>query len=192
MRSKLPFPGDERKDLWYTAGVILKVVSFVIFYLSWFGAVYAPQTAYPTLVSVASTLPLFVLTLMFSPDRKWSLRVIFEIAAIGLVIDSGLHAAGYFTFPMGSDLPWPLVPLWYIPLWIGFACSLLDLAILLISRPWLSAILGSFGGPLSYAAGEKMGAIVITGPLYWIVPLWMVLVPAFIWLIRRNVINMKE
>lgn len=104
----------------------------------------------------------------------------------GLTLDSSLHAFGFFEFPSESWLPWPVVPVWYFPLWMGFACSMIDTSVLFKGRIWLAGILGAFGGPLSFLAGEKLGAITIHGPIWVLSIIWVFVVSAIVTFILKS------
>lgn len=162
----------------------MKLVRFVAFYGSWLGSVYAPKTSQPELFSFACLIPLLVLFFYGIKNKLEVVRSLAVFAIFGLSVDSLLQAFGYFWFPQGSGLFWPLVPIWYFPFWIGFGCSMLDLEPVLRHRMWLAPILGSFGGPLSYIAGEKLGAIVILGPLWILVLIWIILLPSLTLILR--------
>ena len=159
---------------------MMKLVRFIAFYGSWVLSVYSPQLSYPTLFSFAGLVPLLVLFFYNLKNPLQVARAMSMIVVVGLGIDSLLRAWGYFWFPLGSDLPWPLIPSWYPPLWIGFAVSMVDLEPMLRRKWWLSALLGAVGGPASFIAGEKMGALVIVGPVWILSIIWALLVPAIV------------
>ncbi len=69
---------------------------------------------------------------------------------------------------LGFSAPWPLdglAPVWIVALWASFAATS-DSAFKVLGRaPYLKAALaGAIAGPLSYLAGEKLGALVIQAP----------------------------
>lgn len=165
---------------------MMKLARFVAFYGSWILSVYSPQTRQPVLLSFAGLIPLLVLFFYKLKNPLPVARTVFLFAMIGLGLDSALQGWGVYWFPTGSDLPWPLVPLWYWPLWIGFALSMIDLEPVLRHKFWMWPCLGAIGGPASYAAGEKMGAIVVTKSYWWVAGIWFVLVPLLALVIQRE------
>ncbi len=55
-------------------------------------------------------------------------------------------------------------------------------------RPWLAAAFGAFGAPLSYAAGARLGALVLphrTAALALQGAGWTLILPALMWLSQR-------
>jgi hypothetical protein len=88
-------------------------------------------------------------------------RADFMLAGIavfsGLVIDSLLIQTGLIEFHM--NLPWPgVAPFWILILWANFALILNHGLGWLQGRYKTAAILGFFGGPLSYLAGVGLGS----------------------------------
>lgn len=163
-----------------SASMWMRVTSFVLFYASWLGSIRAAQTAYPALLSFAALLPLFLFTILLRRNRARSVVLILLVSFLGVAVDSTLFGLQFYSFSPASELPWPIVPLWLIPLWMGFACSLLDLGPMFSSKLLLGATLGSVSGPLSYAAGEKMGVVKIEGSIFVLAALWFVLFPVMV------------
>jgi hypothetical protein len=55
-------------------------------------------------------------------------------------------------------------------------------------RPVLTVLMGAVGGPLSYLAGEKLGAIELTQPVQALAALavaWAIAMPLLMWLASR-------
>lgn len=166
-------------------GLALKVFRFVLFYASWLGSVYSVHYPNPEIISFLCFLPLLVSFLYGAKNRLQVLKMMGLISVAGLCLDSILHAFGYFEYPTESWFPWPVVPLWYFPLWMGFACSMIDMAELFRGRVWLAGALGTVGGPLSFIAGEKLGAITIHGPIWVLSLIWIVVMYLMVAFILR-------
>ena len=95
------------------------------------------------------------------------------VGALGTVLDSALLAAGATRYP-GTDAAWPeaLVPPWITALWVAFALLPRVSLRWLAGRTTLAALLGAVGGPLSYLAGERMGAVALAdAPAFTVVAL---------------------
>lgn len=161
-------------------GLPLKVFRFILFYASWLGSVYSVHYPYPEIISFLCFLPLLVSFMYGAQNRRQILKMMGLISCAGLTMDSFLHGIGFFEFPFESWLPWPIVPVWYFPLWMGFACSMVDTSVLFRGRVWLAGALGAVGGPLSFMAGERLGAIVIHGPIWVLSLLWIFVVYAMV------------
>ncbi len=113
------------------------------------------------------------LDLTLRPDGRRQIGLIMRAAALGFVLDSGLSGMGFFTFRSNAPGDW-LSPLWMVALWMVFAATLRSSLGWLLGRPWLAALLGGVGGPLSYLAGARLGAINLRG-------LWVLAVVGAVW-----------
>lgn len=100
--------------------------------------------------------------------KGWPLpecRVILASGAVGLVAESALVATELIRFAA----PWPstqLAPAWIVALWLAFGATLSAMASLL--GPHLAtkaSIIGFVAGPLAYWAGERLGALQVSGPV---------------------------
>lgn len=165
---------------------MIKLIRYIAFYGSWIISASAPNFEYPILVSYVCFLPLLALTFWGQKNINRNILQILGFGFLGLLMDSVLAAFGYFTFPSGHDLFWPLVPIWYFPLWFGFVISMIDLSIYFKNRIWLAGLLGSAGGPLSFLAGEKLGAIQIQGSIWVLVVLWFFVTCLLTWGILKT------
>ena len=96
-------------------------------------------------------------------------------AVLGFALDTLWLRYGLLRFatPLPSSL---LAPVWIVALWMAFALTLNQSLAGLRPRPVLAAAFGAIGGPLSYAAAERLGAVTL------IEPRWTTLaVLAFAW-----------
>lgn len=85
--------------------------------------------------------------------------IILSTVLVGTLVDSLLTVGGIFVFTPSPDfLP---IPLWLIGLWSAFAATLLNSLNWVFSRPLLSSLLAGVSGPLSYFAGERLGAVTL-------------------------------
>jgi len=139
------------------------LLNYALFQMGWFACVFG--AAYDR-----SWLGLFVVLLAVTvhlttarlPLREAGLLLI--CALIGLTFDSALLMTTWVSYPNGSWFP-GLVPLWIVAMWVLFGTTLNRSLAWLRGQPWIAFLLGAIGGPLSYLAGERIGAIDITQPL---------------------------
>lgn len=82
--------------------------------------------------------------------------VIAVVTVSGLLQDIVLMQLGVLQF---SSHPWP--PVWLVCVWLLFATTLNHSLRWLQNRWALALVLGAITGPLSYLAGERLGAVVI-------------------------------
>ncbi len=138
------------------------LANFLLFQGAWFvaiegaarGAIWPGPAAMAVVVAVHLAL---------SPDRARELRFLLLAGVVGTVADTALATLGATAYP-SSQAAWPhaLVPPWITALWIGFATLPRFSLAWLAHRPWLAAILGGVGGPLSYLAGVRLGAVAVS------------------------------
>lgn len=70
-------------------------------------------------------------------------------------------------------------------LWLGFASTLNVSLRWMHGRYWIGVLFGAVGGPLSYLAAEKLGAISMLQPQGLLITLaagWAVMMPAMLWI----------
>ena len=85
------------------------------------------------------------------------------ILLLGVLLDSALIAAKVLHFDGTA-----LLPLWFVMLWGVFALAAVEFMAKLLTKPWLAAVLGASGGPLSYWGGAALsgGVLQFPSPLY--------------------------
>ena len=77
---------------------------------------------------------------------------------IGLVFDSLLESSGWLRYPSGMLLS-NMAPYWILAMWALFATTLNSSMGWLKNKLILASVLGAIFGPLSYMAGQRLGAI---------------------------------
>lgn len=133
--------------------MIHTIINAVLFQCLWFSAVmYGWQWG---------LVPLLLLSAHFIVSVKvWSLRLLpFAVAAFGMLFNSVLAYLGVYQFNADDLLFLDSLPLWLTFMWLGFAMTLpLSLAWLFRFRV-LFVLFFALGGPASYFAGMKLGAL---------------------------------
>jgi hypothetical protein len=138
------------------------LINFAAFQLGWFACVLGAANDRPwagTLVVLA----VIAIHLLIARRPSLELRLVLSAMVVGLVADSLLLASAWVSYPSGSLLP-GLAPYWIIAMWALFATTLN------VSMRWLrnglplAMLLGAVGGPLSYLAGAKLGAMQLVQP----------------------------
>lgn len=156
------------------------LAAFLAFQVVWvvtaLGA--AAGHAWPGVVAALIAVAWYVLR-VGQPAR--ALVVVLAAAGIGAVGESLLTAFGFVRYAAS----WPstaLAPVWIVTLWAAFAVTLAPTRNMLGHR-WIiaSALLGLLLAPLSYVAGERLGALTLAVPLWhaWLAigALWGVAYP---------------
>lgn len=129
------------------------ITNFVLFQSAWF--ICAFFTEYAPIALTA----LLALHFALSPTKRKDLQIL-PLALVGIVADKLHLMAG--TFAIQADF----FPLWLALLWAMFVLCLNHSLSWLAHKPtWLVAGFGAIGGPLSYFAGIKAGAMASLTPM---------------------------
>lgn len=133
------------------------LINFLAFQFGWFACVLGAANGKPWLGPIAVLLAVLLhLWLTGRPRRE--LQLLISAMGLGLVLDSILVASGWVSYPNGSWLP-GFAPYWIIAMWALFATTLNVSMKWMQGRPALAVLMGAVGGPLSYLAGQKLGAM---------------------------------
>ncbi len=143
----------------------------LLFQLGWFACVLGAAEGRP-LTGVLLVGGIALLTLRGSADPRRHALLLIAAAAAGLMCDSLLAHFGWLSFgalssasagSTGEAAGAALSPAWMVALWVNLACTLHASLRWLLGRPLLAALFGALGGPLSYAAGARLGALSLGG-----------------------------
>jgi len=126
------------------------------FQIGWFACVVGAASGYPAW-GAAIAVQLLALHAAFAPRPAAELRLMLAAAAIGMVWDSALAATGVVQYHAGVWLE-GAAPYWIGVLWALFAATLNQSLRWLRRRPLLGLVFGAVGGPLSFWAGQRLGA----------------------------------
>lgn len=170
----------------------LALINMVTFQLGWFACVVGAARGYPWLGPVMVAL-VVALHLRLIQDRVGEIRLLFFASVVGFLLDSAQVVAGVFSFTTkGAISGWPswVSPPWMVALWCAFATTLHTSLSWLAGRYQLASLLGAVGGPLSYYAGARLGAISLpeelATSLLVIGLVWAVAMPTLLWASKRR------
>ncbi len=134
------------------------IVNGVIFYAGWIAVLQGVAYGW-ALTGALVTLLLLALHVAFIATNKLSEFILMlAVAAVGFCIDSLYVHFGLIRY----NSPGPFVslaPIWITLMYALFATSINNSLTWLRHRPLLYIPLGAIGGPMSYQAGNLMGAI---------------------------------
>ncbi len=95
--------------------------------------------------------------------QRWSSVVwtkLAILAGLGMAADSTFAALGWYRFDESVTHYFLLpIPLWLMFLWLGFVCTLPLSLQWTLRKVWLSAVVYSVAGVMSYSAGRALGAL---------------------------------
>ena len=165
------------------------IANAVVFQVGWWIAVLGTGWAYhwmgPILVAC-----LVCVNVCSSADRRATARIVIVVGLFGTLLDSALSFAGLLLFVENPFAPW-LCPPWLIALWCLLATTLNGSLRWLAGRNRSAALVGGIFGPLSYYAGQQLGALRL-GPneplsLLLLSILWAVVLPLLLrWALGRR------
>jgi len=168
------------------AGKGLLIPNFVLFQLAWLACIRAAALGWPLTGALCVAAVAAWHLRMAARPRPEALLIALSMA-LGAVVDSALLAGGLIHYTSGQWLP-GLPPLWMVSLW-GLLATTLNVSMgWLRGRPLLAAALGAVAGPLSYAAGVRLGAAQFTNDTAALVALaltWAVCMPMLMTLAQR-------
>ncbi|MDB5800970.1 MAG: hypothetical protein JWL63_1909 [Rhodocyclales bacterium] len=165
---------------WRVAG------NFVFFQIAWFACVLgaAHDQAWVGLLVIALVCVWHcAVSLRYKPE----LQLIGAAMLIGMVWESALVSADLMRYTHGT-LVAGIAPPWIVAMWALLAITL-NVSMRWLKKRWLlAAVMGTVAGPLSFLAGQRLGAATLTAGVYSIMALaigWAVLMPLMMWLSAR-------
>lgn len=143
------------------SATLSSISNAVIYQVGWFACVLGAAWGHgSTGAGLALVLVAVHLALAEHPGRE--LPLLLAAGTVGIVADT-LHARfGVLNF--NGHEAGQLAPLWIVALWIQFG-TVLHFCMKWLSRRYLlAAVLGLVGGPMSFLAGERLGAATFGEP----------------------------
>lgn len=130
------------------------------------------------------TIAALVILVLATPDLGKTSLLAARVATIGLLVDIVLTRSEIFVFSNHA-----FVPLWLVLLWFGFSTTLVRSLKFLNRHLLLAALFGAIGGPSSYFAGHRFGAVEfgyeLIPTLLLLAVIWACLLPLFFTLARQ-------
>ena len=157
------------------------LINISLFQAGWFAAVFSAAASVPILGTLAIAVAIAA-HLARSPSRTAETRLLAIAGAIGFAWESLLVATGLVQYDEASAIP-GTAPYWIVAMWLLFATTLN------VGMRWLrksmivTAIVGAIGGPLSFLAGQKAGAVSFPDPILSLAVIglgWAVFLPLLV------------
>ena len=162
------------------------VANFIAFQIGWFSCILGAANGLPWFGPIVC-LVLITLHLRMVDFPRRELQLILSAIGIGVILDSFFVITGWLNYPNGILLT-GTAPYWIVALWAIFASTLNVSMKWLHGKYFLAALLGAIGGPLSYLAGARLGAVHIVDPLPALMALgvgWGLAMPILVLLARK-------
>jgi len=133
------------------------LINAALFQITWFACVIgsAKGLVWPAFASCAA---LAVYQLQGKRRHPSDVTLILASIGLGLIVDSIWVQSGWLIFSDQRPFSF-LAPVWIIVLWVGFAMTINHSLAWLDRHPILPIAMGFIGGPMSYLAGLKLGAV---------------------------------
>lgn len=162
------------------------LINFAAFQAGWFSCVLGAANGMPWLGPLV-VLAVAALHLWLARRPAPELQLMIAAVAMGLVADSLLVYLGWVSYPNGT---WAngFAPYWILAMWALFATTLNVSMRWMQGRYVVALLMGAIGGPLSYLAGEKLGAMQFVEPvgaLAGLALIWAIAMPALVVLANR-------
>ncbi|NND82020.1 MAG: DUF2878 domain-containing protein [Gammaproteobacteria bacterium] len=162
------------------------IANFILFQLGWFACVLLGAGQLHWLGSLIASMIVLV-HLQLAERLKPELMLVLSAVVIGLLWDSALVWFGVLQYEHGLLAPF-LAPHWIVAMWALFATTI-NGSLGWVKTNWLlAALMGAVGGPLSFYAGYKLGAVQIPDMALAMALLaagWAVFMPLLVGLSQR-------
>jgi hypothetical protein len=132
-------------------------INLLAFQVGWFSCVLGAANGFPVLGPIVVAI-VVVLHLALAKQPRRELVLIMVAAILGVAFDSALVRSGWLTYSNGIVLAGS-APYWIVAMWMSFATTLNVSLRWLRGRVFAAAAFGAIGGPLSYFAGSRLGAL---------------------------------
>ncbi|MBT8066928.1 MAG: DUF2878 domain-containing protein [Gammaproteobacteria bacterium] len=138
------------------------LINLSLFKAGWLAAVFSAAASLPGVGTAVIGIAALV-HIVLSDRPQDELRLLALAAAIGFAWESSLVASGLVSYEAGMILP-GFAPYWIVAMWVLFATTI-NIGMRWLRKSTTIAVLtGAIGGPLSFLAGEKAGAVTFSDP----------------------------
>ena len=134
-----------------------KLINFVTFQAGWFACVLGAANGLPWLGTLLVCL-IVAAHIKMSDRPRVEAQLLFLCVMLGLVFDSFLVSSGWVLYPNGVLMS-GIAPYWILAMWALFSTTINLSMAWLKSNLVLASVMGAVFGPLSYIAGQRLGAI---------------------------------
>jgi Protein of unknown function (DUF2878) len=140
------------------------LVNYGAYQAGWFAAVLGAATGHGD-AGAAVAAALIAVHLGLARERGPELALLALATLTGLVVEVWQLHAGTYRLLAGA-VPANLPPAWLLALWAQFATTFRYSGRAVLARVATAMLFGALGGPLAFLAGERLGAVALTTPLW--------------------------
>ncbi|MGI9238676.1 MAG: DUF2878 domain-containing protein [Woeseiaceae bacterium] len=163
------------------------LVNLSLFKAGWLASVFSAAASVPFAGTAVIGVAVAVHLLRSGAPRD-ELRLLALAALIGLVWESLLVSVGLVQYGASAMLP-GTAPYWIVAMWVLFATTLNVGMRWLRKNLLLAVLMGAIGGPMSFLAGQKIGAVTFSDPTTALIVIglgWAVFLPLLVRFAARN------
>ena len=164
------------------------LVNYGAYQAGWFAAVLGAASGHGD-AGAAVAAGLIALHVWLAREWGRELGLLALAALVGLAVEAWQLQAGTYRLLSGA-VPAHLPPAWLLALWAQFATTFRYSGRAVLARAAPAMLFGALGGPLAFLAGERLGAVALTTPLWpGLVRLamgWSAALAVFSWVARRS------
>ncbi len=156
-------------------------INISLFKIGWLASVLTAAASVPA-AGVAVVAIVAGVHLLRSDNRQGEAQLLLFAALVGLGWESALVTIGLVDYGSASTIP-GFAPYWIVAMWVLFATTLNGALRWLRKSALVAVLFGAVGGPLSFLAGQKAGAVIFPDPatsLFVIGAGWAVLLPLLV------------
>ncbi len=157
------------------------LINLGLFKLGWVACVFGAAAGMPVIGALTVALAVAV-HLSLADNRRAEAQLLVAAAGIGLIWETILVSGGILDY--GNDGFEPgLAPYWIVGMWVLFATTMNVGMRWLRKSTALAAVFGAVGGPMSFLAGERIGAVSFGEPVISLVVIglgWALLLPLLV------------
>ncbi len=139
------------------------IINLTLFKAGWLACVFGAAAGLPQ-IGIAAVAVAAAVHLWLARDARNEGLLLVLAAALGISWESALVASGVVGYDVGVLLP-GIAPYWIVAMWILFATTLNSGMRWLRKSPVIASIAGAIGGPMSFLAGQKAGAVTFSDPV---------------------------
>ncbi len=156
-------------------------INLSLFKVGWLASVLTAAASIPS-AGVAVVATVAAVHLLRSENRQGEAQLLLFAALVGLGWESALVTLGLVEYESGSPVL-GIAPYWIVAMWVLFATTLNGALSWLRKSMPVAVLFGAIGGPLSFLAGQKAGAVIFPDPTMSLIVIgagWAVLLPLLV------------
>lgn len=163
------------------------IINFILFQLVWVGFIYGASQNF--IWGGYALLSVMLLWQLWPSRRDFNdIKIIVLCVILGMILDS----IWAFSELIQYKVHWPeklVAPLWILAMWVAFGASINHSLRWIQGNIVIASILSAIGGPVSYLAAERFGAVTISNKWILIPSLsigWFIVMAIIIIMLRSS------